>query len=98
MVVVVERGWGVGSISFDVQGGGWGGVSPNSDPFGQTEKGGEGVQKLDIFHGCHKYMVPYLKLRQEKNEKGGNGERDPVIRRDRMSCKIYFSKYRKINT
>ena len=29
----------VGSLSFNVHG--WG-VSPNSDPFGQTEKGGEG--------------------------------------------------------
>ena len=42
VVVVVERGWGVGSLSFEVQGGG---VSPNSDPFAQTEKGGAGVQK-----------------------------------------------------
>ena len=30
----------VGSLSFNVQG--WGGISPNSDPFGQTEKGGKG--------------------------------------------------------
>ena len=37
-----------------------GGILPNSDPFGQTEKGGreERVQKLDIFHGYHKWMVP----------------------------------------
>ena len=47
----------VGSPCFDVQG--WGGLLPNFDPFGQTEKGG-GVQKLDIFHGCHKCMVPNL--------------------------------------
>ena len=48
----------VGSLSFDVQG--WGEVSPNLDPFGQIEKGrrGWGVQKLDIFHGCHKCVVP----------------------------------------
>ena len=34
-------------------------VLPNLDPFGQTEKGerGGGVQKLGIFHGCHKCMV-----------------------------------------
>ena len=40
---------------------GEGGVLSDSDPFGQTEKrmrgGGEGVLKLDIFHGCHKCMV-----------------------------------------
>ena len=40
----------VGSQSFDVQG--------RWDPFGQTEKGGKGVQKLKICHGCHKCMVP----------------------------------------
>ena len=41
----------VGSLSFDVQGRG---VLPNSNLFGETEKGGRGkVQKLDIFHGCH---------------------------------------------
>ena len=33
-------------------------VLPNLDPFGQTEKGERGgVQKLGIFHGCHKCMV-----------------------------------------
>ena len=47
----------VGSLSFDVQG--WGEVSPNLDPFGQIEKGRRrGVQKLDIFHACHKCVVP----------------------------------------
>ena len=50
----------VGSLSFEVQG--WGEVSPNLDPFGQIEKGRRrgrgGVQKLDIFHGCHKCVVP----------------------------------------
>ena len=55
VVVVVVGGWGVGSLSFNIQGQG---VSLNSDPFGQTEKGGEGMQKLDIIHGCHKCMVP----------------------------------------
>ena len=44
----------VGSPCFDVQG--WGGLLPNFDPFGQTEKGGG----VDIFHGCHKCMVPDL--------------------------------------
>ena len=40
-----------GSLSFDVKGRrGWG-VSPDLDPFGQTEKS-------NIFHGCHKCMVP----------------------------------------
>ena len=49
VVVVMEVG-GVGSLSFDVQEQGGGGVLPNSDPFRQTEKGGGGrVQKLDIF-------------------------------------------------
>ena len=48
----------IGSQSFNVQG--RGGVLPNSDLFGQMEKGGCGVQKLDIFHGCHKCMVPFL--------------------------------------
>ena len=43
----------VGSLSFDLQGRG---VLPNSDLFGETEKGGRGkVQKLDLFHGCHKW-------------------------------------------
>ena len=61
--VRIPKGVGVGG------GGGWkpkfqrpggGGGLPNSDPFGQTEKGGGGgVQKLDIFHGCHKCMVSY---------------------------------------
>ena len=46
----------VGSLSFYVQGGG--GVLPNSNPFGQTEKSGRRVQKMDIFLGCHKCMVP----------------------------------------
>ena len=41
-----------------VDGRGWGKVVPNLVPFGQTEKGGKGEQKLDIFHGCHKCMVP----------------------------------------
>ena len=35
-----------------------GGVLRNSDPFGQTEKGGGVEQKLDIFLGCHKCVVP----------------------------------------
>ena len=36
------------------------GILPNSSLFRETEKGGRGkVQKLDIFHGCHKCMVPY---------------------------------------
>ena len=48
----------VGSLSVDVQE--RRGVLSDSDPFGQTEKrmrGGKGVLKLDIFHGCHKCMV-----------------------------------------
>ena len=56
-----QRGWGrgvVGSLSFNVQVCVGGGVLPNSDPFGQTENGGTGVQKLDIFHGGHKCMFP----------------------------------------
>ena len=54
----VGDGWVViGSLSFNVQGWGVGGVLPNSVPFGQTEKGGRRVQKLDIFLGCHKCMV-----------------------------------------
>ena len=46
----------VGSLSFDVQGREWG------SQFGsiRTDRtGGGGMQKLDIFHGCHKCMVPY---------------------------------------
>ena len=43
----------VGSLSFEVQGRG---ASPNSDPFGQTDKK---VQKSDFFLGCHKCMVHY---------------------------------------
>ena len=54
-----QRGWGwgvVGSLRFDVQE--WGGLAQ----FGQTEKGGRGgVQKLDIFLGCHKCMNPMEK-------------------------------------
>ena len=60
----------VGRLSFDVQGRG---LLPNLDPFGQTEKwvvvvvvvgggGGVCVQKLDIFYGCHKCMVPNVSL------------------------------------
>ena len=46
----------VSSLSFYVQR--WG-VSPNSDPFRQTKMGYEGgVEKVDIFPGCHKCMVP----------------------------------------
>ena len=55
----------IGSLGFDVQGWGGGGVLPNSDPFRQTEKGGRWggmVQKLDIFFGCHKFMVPKMEL------------------------------------
>ena len=36
----------VGSLSFDVQGREWG---PNSDPFGQIEKGGRGDAKIGHF-------------------------------------------------
>ena len=48
----------VGSLSFGVQG--WrGGSCP-------IRTKGEGVQKLDIFHGCHECMAPmnkcFLKL------------------------------------
>ena len=45
-----ETGWEViGSLSFDVQGGGERGVSPNSDPFEQTEKGGRLGAKIGHF-------------------------------------------------
>ena len=61
----IPKGMGlgvVGSLSFDVQGWGVGGAGvgclPNLDPFGKTEKGEGGLQTLDIFHGCHKVMVP----------------------------------------
>ena len=47
-----------GSLSFNVQ---RKGVFSNSDPFGQTGKGGKWVQKLDIFHGCYKIMVTYMR-------------------------------------
>ena len=53
-------GWLVGSLSFDVQGRVGGG---SSDPFGQTKKG---VQKLDIFLGCHKCMVPNVIYKNPK--------------------------------
>ena len=48
-----------GHLGFDFQGlEVVGGVLRNSDPFGQTEKGGGVEQKLDIFLGCHKCVVP----------------------------------------
>ena len=53
-------GWLVGCLSFGVQlrGGGGEGVLPNSDTFGQTEKGGDDVQNFNIFQGCHKCKFP----------------------------------------
>ena len=60
MLQEYQRRWdwgkGVGSLSFDVQGRG------SLAQFGpiRTEKmgvGRQGVQNLDIFHGCHKCMV-----------------------------------------
>ena len=36
----------------------------------------------------------YLKFCQEKNGKGGNGERDAVIRRNRLSYNVHFWKYK----
>ena len=59
MLQEYQRGWGVGggvvgSLSFDVQGRG------HRVQFGpiRTDRKRGGVQKLDIFHGCHKCMVP----------------------------------------
>ena len=46
----------VGSLSFGIQGQG---VYPNSDPFGQSEKGGRGSAKIGHFSRMlHKCMVP----------------------------------------
>ena len=56
-----ETGWGViGSLSFDVQGGG-GGSRPIRTHSDRQKKGGGWVQKLDIFLGCHICMVPNKK-------------------------------------
>ena len=52
----MEVGWVgvVSSLSFDVQGQGWYcQIRTNS-----TDRRREVVQKLNVFHGCHKYMVP----------------------------------------
>ena len=43
------------SLSFDVQG-----RVPIRTHSDRQKKGGMGMQKLDIFHGCHKCMVPNL--------------------------------------
>ena len=54
-------GWGGGGVvgwlpkfRRPVAGRGGEGVLPNSDTFGQTEKGGDDVQNFNIFQGCHK--------------------------------------------
>ena len=61
MLQEYQRRWGrrlgvVGSLSFNVQGRGWScPIWTHSD---RQKKGrGGGVQKLGIFHGCHKCMV-----------------------------------------
>ena len=59
----MEVGWVgvVSSLSFDVQGQGWYcQIRTNS-----TDRRREVVQKLNVFHGCHKYMVPKCKIVHE---------------------------------
>ena len=56
----------IGSLGFDVQGWGGGGSCPIRTYSDRQKKGGGGgggmVQKLDIFFGCHKFMVPKMEL------------------------------------
>ena len=60
-----------------------GGVSPNLNPFGQTEKRGRGgggvVQNLYLFLGCHKCMVPFI-----------NNINDEERRNDNIPLDVYF--------
>ena len=58
-----------GHLGFDFQGlGVAGGVLCNSDPFEQTENGGVVMQKLDIFLGCHKCVVPeFIDRKNDRN-------------------------------
>ena len=65
MLQEYQRGWGLG-------GGGWqpkfrrpgaGVVLPNSDQLDRQKKGGGA--KINIFHGCHKYMAPKCKIFHE---------------------------------
>ena len=55
--IAKRMGGVVGSLSFDVQGRGGGGFA-QFGPIRTDRKRLKGVQKLAIFHGCHKCMVP----------------------------------------
>ena len=55
-----------GSLSFDVQG--WERLPQFGPIRTDRRRGGAGVQKLDIFPGCHKCMVPKLSFQHGRRK------------------------------